>query len=278
MSWSSLTVWLLALGVTVIMQRFRITAAVLGLGLLVGLLLSARGGAGPAARRNGCISNMKQIGLAVQSYESVHGHFPPAYTTDDQGNPLHSWRVLILPYLEEEELYDSIDLTKPWYHPDNLALANRMPWVYRCPADNRSVLPRPIRQRRTWRLSETEPSGAETRARLLPTFQMVRDRLCWYLNPRSIGYTGCQPPIPALRCWGLETARARHFLRVALTRASPLVSSATVIQQLSRFCILYSHPSHVDDRWPRRNGGECSRQISDIATRCTKRPQSGTPD
>ena len=75
-------------------------------------------------------NNIRQIGLAILNYESVKGHFPPPYTTDENGQPLHSWRVLILPYIEEEALYEEIDLSKPWDHPDNLRLANRMPVIF----------------------------------------------------------------------------------------------------------------------------------------------------
>jgi len=86
------------------------------------------------ARRAACINNMKQIGLAMHNYAAAKGSFPPAYTTDEDGNPMHSWRVLILPYLEEGALYDMIDLEQPWDSPNNLALANMMPAVYRCPS------------------------------------------------------------------------------------------------------------------------------------------------
>ena len=44
---------------------------------------------------------------------------PPAYTVDADGRPLHSWRTLILPYLEQEPLYQTIDLSKPWNDPAN---------------------------------------------------------------------------------------------------------------------------------------------------------------
>jgi hypothetical protein len=60
---------------------------------------------------------MQQIGIALQKYHDQHGSFPPAYTVDENGNPLHSWRTLILPYFEEpkwKEIYDQIRFDEPW--------------------------------------------------------------------------------------------------------------------------------------------------------------------
>ena len=86
------------------------------------------------ARRTVCSNNLRQIILAIYNYESFHGSLPPAFTTDAAGNKLHSWRVLILPYLEHRSLYDQIDLTKPWNHPVNIKFTNQMPDVFRCPS------------------------------------------------------------------------------------------------------------------------------------------------
>ena len=70
-----------------------------------------------AARCAVCRNKMKQIGIALQKYHDEHGLFPPAYTVDAEGNPLHSWRTLILPYFEEpkwKEIYDQIRFDEPW--------------------------------------------------------------------------------------------------------------------------------------------------------------------
>lgn len=85
-----------------------------------------------AARRTQCKNNLKQIALALHNYHDVYESFPPAYTVDENGNRLHSWRTLILPYLEQQQLYSTIDLSKSWQHPANAEALKSFPTVYRC--------------------------------------------------------------------------------------------------------------------------------------------------
>ncbi len=102
--------------------------------LLVGLLLPfSRNGTRSTARRLACSNNLKMIGLALNEYAKEHGELPPAYTVDENGTPLHSWRTLILPYLGLNELYDSIDLEKPWDDPDNNKARTTIVSPYSCP-------------------------------------------------------------------------------------------------------------------------------------------------
>jgi prepilin-type processing-associated H-X9-DG protein len=101
--------------------------------ILIALLLPASRSARPAARRAQCINNLKQIALALSNYEESHGALPPAYTVDAMGRPLHSWRTLILPYLELDPLYRTIDLSKPWNDPANAKALSTALSVFRCP-------------------------------------------------------------------------------------------------------------------------------------------------
>jgi len=82
-----------------------------------------------------CVAHLKRIGEAMAAYDAVHGSFPPAYLADDEGKPMHSWRVLLLPYLGFKDLYAEYDFDEPWDGPSNRQLAAAMPEVYRCPAD-----------------------------------------------------------------------------------------------------------------------------------------------
>lgn len=80
-----------------------------------------------------CSNNLKQLGRALRQYHDVYGSFPPAYVADKNGRPIHSWRVLILPYLDQENLYKQYRFDEPWDGPNNRKLASAMPEVYRCP-------------------------------------------------------------------------------------------------------------------------------------------------
>ena len=75
-------------------------------------------------------SQFSQINFALRSYAQDHGQLPPLATvTQDSGDGL-SWRILILPYLNESRLYQRFDLTKSWDSPENLELLPEMPMVF----------------------------------------------------------------------------------------------------------------------------------------------------
>ena len=104
------------------------------LAILVALLLPASRSSREAARRVQCTNNLKQIALALHNYAAVYGALPPASTMDASGRALHSWRTLILPFLQQESLYRSIDLAKPWNDTANATAFTAMPPVFRCPS------------------------------------------------------------------------------------------------------------------------------------------------
>ena len=117
------------------------TAAVVGVGgVAVALLLPAVQAAREAARRMQCSNNMKQLGLAMHMYHDTRKTFPPAYTVDKNGNPLHSWRVLILPFIEQNALYSQIRLDEPWDSEYNSQFHDAMIAAFQCPS-NRYVEP-----------------------------------------------------------------------------------------------------------------------------------------
>jgi prepilin-type processing-associated H-X9-DG protein len=102
--------------------------------VLIALLLPAVQAAREAARRAMCVNNLKMIALGMHNYESAKGRLPPAATYDAHGKPLLSWRVLILPYVEQESLYSQFHLDEPWDSPHNKPLADQMPTVFQCPS------------------------------------------------------------------------------------------------------------------------------------------------
>jgi prepilin-type processing-associated H-X9-DG protein len=108
-------------------------------GILVALLLPAVQAAREAARRTQCSNNLKQIALAMHNYHDTYKTFPPAYIPDENGNPMHSWRVLILPFLEYDYLHRQYNFDEPWNSPNNLAVTNQVVPVYNCPSDPTST-------------------------------------------------------------------------------------------------------------------------------------------
>jgi prepilin-type N-terminal cleavage/methylation domain-containing protein/prepilin-type processing-associated H-X9-DG protein len=103
------------------------------LAILASLFLPAFRGARPAARRTQCLNNIRNLALAISNYKEEYHVFPPAYTVDSHGKPLHSWRTLILPYLDQKALYQKIDLSKPWNDPVNAKLGETQVSAYTCP-------------------------------------------------------------------------------------------------------------------------------------------------
>ena len=87
-----------------------------------------------AARASQCTCNLCSIKLALLNYHETYGSFPPAYVADAKGKPMHSWRVLILPYLSLDSLHASYRMGEPWDGPNNRKLIDQRPNIYNCPS------------------------------------------------------------------------------------------------------------------------------------------------
>jgi prepilin-type processing-associated H-X9-DG protein len=85
------------------------------------------------ATKTRCRDNLKQLGLAFHNYHHQFGSFPPAYVKGKDGRPAHSWRVLLLPFLGRQDLYDAYHFDEPWDGPNNAPLVEQMPAVFACP-------------------------------------------------------------------------------------------------------------------------------------------------
>jgi hypothetical protein len=85
-----------------------------------------------AALRNKSMNNLRQVALAALNYESATVAFPADIVSED-GKPLLSWRVQILPYMEETELYEQFKLDEPWDSEHNIKLIEKMPEVLQSP-------------------------------------------------------------------------------------------------------------------------------------------------
>ena len=101
--------------------------------IAVGLILPAVQSARAASRRMQSTNNLKQMQLALLNYESAYKRFPAAYSYDEDGKPLLSWRVHILPFIGEVNLYEQFKKDEPWDSEHNIQLLDKMPDVYRSP-------------------------------------------------------------------------------------------------------------------------------------------------
>ena len=115
----------------------RLSAGVLIIGVVAAaVLMYFRFAAGieELKRCRGCEENLRQLALAMEKYERMHGVFPPAVTHDDKGKPMHSWRALILPFLSETKEYaERYRYDEPWDGPHNKGLLAKAPSVFVCP-------------------------------------------------------------------------------------------------------------------------------------------------
>jgi serine/threonine protein kinase len=80
-----------------------------------------------ARRRMSSSNNLKQLAIGLHSLHDTIGEFPPAAICDKTGKPLLSWRVAVLPYIEQDPLYRRFKLDEPWDSPSNKALIGSMP-------------------------------------------------------------------------------------------------------------------------------------------------------
>src|SRR5580704_3157028 len=108
---------------------------VLLVGFFVLTILPPTTGPGRPASRTECKNHLQQLALAMHNYHDQYGSFPPAYIADKDGRPMHSWRVLLLPFLEFDSLHKQYRFDEPWNGPHNRLLAEPAPSLFHCPSD-----------------------------------------------------------------------------------------------------------------------------------------------
>ncbi len=104
------------------------------IGVLTGLLLPAVQSAREAARRMQSSNNLKQLMLSMHNHESAYKQLPARVSKDANGKPLLSWRVAILPYIEQGNLYNQFHLNEPWDSEHNIKLLDKMPSTFTHPS------------------------------------------------------------------------------------------------------------------------------------------------
>jgi prepilin-type N-terminal cleavage/methylation domain-containing protein len=112
------------------------------IGVLIALLLPAVQMAREAARRTQCANNLKQIGLAFQNYHDGHRVFPPGYVAGmpfadgaSDVSPGWGWSTFLLPYVDQSQVFDSINTSTPIASPDNATVILTSVSTYLCPSD-----------------------------------------------------------------------------------------------------------------------------------------------
>jgi hypothetical protein len=104
-------------------------------GGVAALVFGVRSTVAVAQKRMPSTNNLKQIGLALHNYHDIYKEFPPAVVTDANGTPLYSGRVLLLPFLEQANLYNQFDKSKAWDAPENAAISQQALTVFQDPAN-----------------------------------------------------------------------------------------------------------------------------------------------
>lgn len=111
--------------------------------MLVSLLLPAVQAARGAARRTQCQNNQRQIGMGLQSYHSTHNEFPAGAiewrTGSNSQKRQLAWSAFLLPFIEEQSVYDSLNLETAFDSPENAAGAATMLSIYICPSSRRGA-------------------------------------------------------------------------------------------------------------------------------------------
>ncbi len=111
-----------------------VVAMAVGIAFCSGVLLPSVQTSREAARRSTCKNHLKQFGLALHNYHDTYESFPPAVVKDEHGQPMHSWRTLILPYIDQAPLHYQYDFEEPWNGPHNRKLVDVELPTYMCPS------------------------------------------------------------------------------------------------------------------------------------------------
>ena len=111
------------------------------IGILIGMLLPAVQQVREAARRASCSNKIRQLTLASLNYESAFGHLPPGVIDNDDNlrDAQHSGFVFLLPYIEQQNLYDLYDFAVDWKTTPNLELAQTVVDTFLCPTNDAVV-------------------------------------------------------------------------------------------------------------------------------------------
>ncbi len=126
------------------------------IGMLIALLLPAVQAAREAARRMQCGNNLKQLGVGFHNFANTNGGFPPRRwsrnpdTDGSGGNGYTGWGTFLLPFIEQQPIYDAYKWGYDFYHPANKAVVETQLPVFVCPSTTRTVAYRLLQRGNPW--------------------------------------------------------------------------------------------------------------------------------
>jgi hypothetical protein len=110
--------------------------SIVAVGCLAYLVILGGYNPGELRRRGGSANNLKGLGIALHCYGQDHGCLPPAHVVDKKGKPMHSWRSMILPYVEGDPAFlAKYSFGEAWNGPNNKKLLTQAPRMYVAPED-----------------------------------------------------------------------------------------------------------------------------------------------
>lgn len=198
--------------------------------------------------------SLKRVARGLIAYQSVHGHFPPAVLTNPETKTTYSWRVAILPFLDQEELYKQYRKDQPWDSPENQKLLQQIPVEYQSfPAvgsTNTHCLAliepgRLFQNGAETRLTELEGAGGLTRPMLLS----AASRIPWTKPEDLVIGEKWELPVP-------ESGDGQVHLSTPLGVVSRVDQSAFVSSGGKR---IYQNSFQADSIWMGRGDGQISK-------------------
>ena len=136
-----------------------------------------------------CQAHLQQLLTALHAYQDRHQCFPPAYTMGSDGARWHSWRVLLLPDLGEQQLYDAYRFDELWNGPHNAPLGQRMPAVFGFPGEPHAKFLAVTGRPTAWPnyLSSRIPEFTDGLSNSILLVESADSEVNW-LEPRDIPY------------------------------------------------------------------------------------------
>ncbi len=161
-------------------RSIRAFAVLLGLSALLGLFMPAVQAAREDVRCMQCRNNLKQIAVGVQCYHDHYGCYPLPCTLDQAGRAMHSWRLLILPYITSQNVDGHYNRNEPWDSPGNKKALEEFGHAFRCPTAG-GWLPRStttnyvavVGRRPAWRQQDASQKNLDAQQQKADTFLIV---------------------------------------------------------------------------------------------------------